>query len=46
MSEVEQFWYAVQKHTGDTRKWEELPPQAQSIFIQGINMILAVVNSK
>ena len=46
MSEVEQFWVAICKKTGDTRKWNDLNGNQQLFFIQGINLILSVVNSK
>lgn len=45
MSQVEQFYYAICKHTGSTRKWHELDPMQQMQFVQAINIILQVTSS-
>lgn len=46
MSDVEKFFYAIQKHFGDNRQWSELSPEAQHVFIAGINNILAVMHKQ
>jgi hypothetical protein len=43
MSEVEQFWSKVAEKFGDKRTWQQLNPMEQQMVIQGINMILQVV---
>ena len=43
MSDVEKFWTAVAAKFGDKRTWYELNPMEQQMIIQGINMILQVV---
>ena len=43
-SGVEQFWDAVSVKFNDNRKWSELNLQQQSVFIDGINRILAVLH--
>jgi hypothetical protein len=43
MSDVEAFWSAMAAKFGDTRQWHDLHPQEQMMVIQGINMILQVV---
>jgi hypothetical protein len=43
MSDVERFWSAVAKKFGDKRSWNQLNPMEQMQVIQGINMILQVV---
>ena len=42
-SEVQKFWTAVAAKFGDKRTWHELNPMEQQMIIQGINMILQVV---
>lgn len=46
MSDVEKYWDAIRKHTGDTRSWNELHPNLQVMVIQSINMLLQVINTK
>lgn len=43
MSDVEKFWTAVAAKFDDKRTWHELNPVEQIQIIQGINMILQVV---
>lgn len=45
MSDVERFFYAIQKHfnVDQNRKWSDLNPMEQHQFIQGINFVLAVM---
>jgi hypothetical protein len=43
MSDVEKFWAKVAEKFGDKRTWHELEPMQQHMVIQGINMILQVV---
>ena len=43
MSDVEQFWSKVAAKFGDNRTWHQLNPMEQMQVIQGINMILQVV---
>ncbi len=43
MSDVEKFWSAVAAKFGDKRTWQQLNPMEQQMVIQGINMILQVV---
>lgn len=43
MSDVEKFWSAVAAKCGDNRTWHQLNPMEQQMVIQGINMILQVV---
>jgi len=43
MSDVEKFWQAVAAKFGDNRTWYQLNPMEQQMIIQGINMILQVV---
>lgn len=43
MSDVEKFFYAIQKNMGGgNRKWEQLSPGEQMMFVQAINVILEV----
>lgn len=44
-SEVEQFYAAICSKLGITRHWHELSPQEVAVFLQGVNMILAVVHN-
>ena len=44
MSETEKLWDAVRKHYEDTRTWQQLTPQQQHVFLQGINCFLAVIH--
>ena len=46
MSEVEQLWYKLGEKFGNTRKWHQLSAHEQHVFIQGINMIIAVMNNQ
>lgn len=43
MSDVEAFWTKVAAKFGDNRTWHQLNPMEQQMVIQGINMILQVV---
>ena len=43
MSDVEKFWTVVAAKFGDNRIWHQLNPMEQQMVIQGINMILQVV---
>ena len=43
MSDVEVFWSKVAEKFGDKRTWYQLNPMEQQMVIQGINMILQVV---
>lgn len=43
MSDVEKFWTGVATRFGDNRTWHQLNPMEQQMVIQGINMILQVV---
>jgi hypothetical protein len=43
MSDVELFWSKVAEKFGDKRTWYQLNPMEQQMVIQGINMILQVV---
>jgi hypothetical protein len=43
MSDVEAFWSKVAAKFGDNRTWHQLNPMEQQMIIQGINMILQVV---
>ena len=45
MSDVEKFYYAAQTKLGGNRKWHELHPQEQMMFIQSINVIKALCES-
>ena len=45
-SEVEQLWYALSTKFGNNRAWRELSAHEQQVFIQGVNMIIAVVNNQ
>ena len=45
MSEVETYWNAIRKHTGDPRDWSMLHQQEQQMLIQSINLLLAVCNN-
>ncbi len=43
MSDVEVFWSKVAEKFGDKRTWQQLNPMEQQMVLQGINMILQVV---
>jgi hypothetical protein len=43
MSDVEKFWSKVAEKFSDKRTWQQLNPMEQQMVIQGINMILQVV---
>lgn len=45
-SGVEKIWDAIAKHFEDTRTWYQLNQQQQQIFLQAINMMLAVVHKQ
>jgi hypothetical protein len=42
MSETETFYAAIVAKLRGTRTWEQLEPQEQHFFIQGLNMILRI----
>lgn len=42
--DVTRFWEATAAKFNDTRKFHELTPQQQQVFMQGINNILAVMH--
>lgn len=42
-SPVEITWDAIAKNYQDSRTWHQLTRQQQDVFLQAINMILAVV---
>jgi hypothetical protein len=42
MSETESFYAAIVAKLGGTRSWQELSPQEQHMFVQGLNIILQV----
>ena len=44
MSEVEELWVKLASSFGDNRKWPELTMQQQSVFIDGVNRVLAVLH--
>lgn len=44
MSDTEKLWSALAAKFGDNRKWSELNMQQQSVFIDGVNRILAVLH--
>jgi len=43
MSDVERFYEAIRKHFPNSKPWQELNPMAQMQLVQGINMILMVL---
>ncbi len=43
MSDVEKFYAAAAAKFGSKRKWQDLQPQEQMMFVQAVNMILEVV---
>jgi len=43
MSDVEKFYAASAAKFGSTRKWQDLQPQEQMMFVQAINMMLAIL---
>ena len=43
MSDVELFWSKVAEKFGDKRTWHQLNPMEQIQIVQGVNMILQVV---
>jgi hypothetical protein len=45
-SVVEQYWDATRVKFDNQRQWNQLEPQEQHVFIQGINMILSVVSRR
>jgi hypothetical protein len=45
MSDVEKFWEAISAKMGVQRKWHQLDQMEQMQFVQGINLILAVVHN-
>jgi hypothetical protein len=42
MSDTEKFYAAIVAKLGGTRPWQQLSPQEQHIFMQGLNIILQV----
>lgn len=45
-SDVELFWYAIRKHFGNNKEWNQLDGMQQMQFVQAVNMILRVVNQR
>jgi hypothetical protein len=45
MSDVERYWDAIRKHTGDTRTWHNLHPQEQQMIMQSINLMMMVISN-
>jgi len=43
MSDVEKFYESARKHFPNSKPWHELDPMAQMQLVQGINMILMVL---
>jgi hypothetical protein len=43
MSDVEKFYAASAAKFGSKRKWSELQPQEQMMFVQGINILLSIL---
>lgn len=44
MSDIEKFYAAIAVKYGCQRAWSQLHPQEQHQFIQGVNLILDVLN--
>ena len=44
-SDVEKYWDAIAKKSGDQRDWFQLTPNQQQAIIHSINILLAVLNS-
>jgi hypothetical protein len=40
------YWQAIAAKTGDTRTWNQLPPQHQNAVVQSVNMLLMVLTDK
>jgi len=45
MSDVEIYWQKIAEKYGDTRKWQDLSPNAQHLIIQSINALLYVLSN-
>lgn len=45
MSDVERFYYAMQKQINNGCKWHELPPEAQIAFTQSLNQLLSIMQT-
>ncbi len=43
MSDVEKFYAAAADKFGSNRKWQDLQPQEQMMFVQGINILLQIL---
>jgi hypothetical protein len=43
MSDVEKFYAASAAKFGSTRTWQQLDPQEQMMFVQGINILLQIL---
>jgi len=43
MSDVEKFYEAVRKNFPNSKPWHELNPMQQMQLVQGINMIIGVM---
>lgn len=46
MSEVEQFYVAIQTKVGGTVQWNQLHPLQQQQFVQALNAILQICASQ
>lgn len=45
MSDVEQFYYAIQSKIGGTVPWYSLHPIQQAQFVQALNQIMQICSS-
>jgi hypothetical protein len=43
MSDVEKFYESARKHFPNSRPWKELDPMQQMQLVQGINLIIMVM---
>ena len=46
MSDIEILWDKLRLHFNDNREWKQLNLQQQQVFIQGVNMLLAVLDKR
>jgi len=42
-SDVERYWDAVRKLSGNTTEWKDLPRDTQQMIISSINMLITVL---
>lgn len=45
MSDVERFYYAMQKQINNGCKWQDLPPDAQVAFTNALNQLLGIMQT-